>query len=76
MTRRRGFWAKIGGAITAGLVGLDMLVNALTGGGLHQTISLRAALARPNPLAEVVCAIASLVVFERAPCDRTIDRHR
>ena len=76
MTRRGGFWARVGGGITAGLVGVDMLVNVLTGGIWHQTISLRAALARPNPIAEVVCAVASLVVFERDHCDRTLARHR
>lgn len=75
MSRCRGFWAKLGGGVTAGLVGLDMLVNALTGGLVHQTISLRAALARPNPLAVVVCAVAAVVVFERDHCDRTLARH-
>lgn len=51
-----------------------MFVNVLTGGVFHQTISLRAAPARPNPLA--VCAVAGLIVFERDHCDRTLARHR
>ena len=74
MTRRRGFWAKIWGGVVAGLVGLDMLANGLTGGALHETISLRAALARPHPVAEIVCALAQAVVFEWQHCDKTLER--